>query len=337
MNHKFLSSFLSQLECYGKEFEFVAERFYSRVYRIPGRVIKIITPHHILRPDGFASRSEAGAFMTEILIYMEKVAELGIPIPSLEDTHVVISGTRTTNEPFILMDVPDGGTSVEKNMVHGQVSFDFLRELAQRMMGIMMHALLQPRLSDEYQEVGIDPIASNFVLHDNKLATMQYVDFTAPRYFSPDCGYRVEYPQPTNKAELHEAIERYYDPCGIITRWLTDCCRIRPDARSIFLDVLEGLLPEELWAPMKKCLQSLCLPPDVREPAWRHAISSARQLTDFRDLACAIAAADGADLAGTQRWISEFFNASRHHAGQLLPDEQLDGLRRQLFARRELV
>ncbi len=335
MKHKFLSSFLSRLEHYGEEFEFVAERFYSRVYRIPGRVIKIITPHHVLRPEGFASRSEASAFMTEILTYMEKVAALGVSVPSLEDTHAVISSAHTTNEPFILMDVPDGGISVEKSMECAESSPDFLRGLAQEMVYAMRCVFRQSRLPDGCQEVGIDPIASNFVFHNKNLATMQYVDFTAPRYFSPHYGYRVEYPQPANEAEIREAVWRYYEPCGIITRWLTDCCRIRPDARGIFLDVLKKMLPDELWRSAKSQLQSLHLPPDIRTSEWRHAISEVRQLADFRDLACAIAAADGTNAVGTQKWLSEFFIASRHHAGQPLPDEKLAALKRQLFDRLE--
>lgn len=337
MNHKFLSSFLSQIECYGKEFEFVAERFYSRVYRVPGRVIKIITPHHVLRPDGFASRSEASSFMTEILIYTEKIAALGIPIPPLSDTHAAISSTRKTNEPFILMDVPDGGVSVEKSMSCMQSSFGFLRELAGEMVRVMLYAFRQPHLPDGYQEVGIDPIASNFVLRNNNLATMVYVDFTAPRYFSPDYGYRVEYPQPANEAEIREAVWRYYEPCGIITRWFTDCCRIRPDARGIFLDVLEKMLPDKLWMLVRTQLPSLRLPLDIRTSEWHSAISEASQLADFRDFACAIAATDGANPTETQKWLSEFFIASRHHAGQPLPDEKLAVLRHQLFDRLELV
>lgn len=337
MNHKFLSSFLSLLECYGKEFEFVAERFYSRVYRIPGRVIKIITPHHVLRPDGFASRSEASAFMTEILTYMEKIAALGIPVPSIEDTHMVISSARKTNEPFILMDVPDGGISVEKSMECVQSSLDFLRELAQEMVRAMLHAFHQPRMVEGYQEIGIDPIASNFVFHDDNLATMVYVDFTAPRYFSPNHGYRVEYPQPANEAEIREAVWRYYEPCGIITRWFTDCCRIRPDARGIFLDVLEKMLPDKLWGFVRTQLRSLRLPSDIQASEWRHAISEVRQLADFRDFACAIAATDGMNPTETKTWLSTFFIASRHHAGQPLPDEKLADLRCRLFDRLELI
>ncbi len=336
MNHKFLSSFLSQCEFYGQEFEFVAERFYSRVYRIPGRVIKIITPHHILRPDGFASRSEASAFNTEILTYMEKVAALGIPIPSIADTHTVISSARKTNEPFILMDVPDGGLSLEMGL-ECALSSDFLRELAQGMINAVLCVFHQPWLTSGYPEIGIDPIASNFVFREKDLATMVYVDFTAPRYFSPDSGYRVEYPQPTSKAEILEAVRRYYEPCGIVTRWLTDCCRIRPDARGIFLDVLNELLPSELWKSVKSQLRSLHLALDIHASEWRKAIHSVSQLADLRDFACAIAATDGADPIGTKQWLNEFFIASRHHPGQLLSDEKLTALRSQLVDRLGLV
>lgn len=328
MDHKFLSAFLSQLGFYGHDFELVAERFYSRVYRVPGRVVKVITPHHVLRPEGFGSRSEASSFGTEILTYMEKLAALGVPVSPVAETHIVVSGTRETAEPFVLMDVPDGGASLE-GMLARASSHEFIRELAHGMVHVVLHVLRQSRLAGGYLEVGIDPIASNFVIQKDDIATLTYVDFTAPRYFSADKQHRIEYPQPMSESELRAGRWTYYDPCGIAIRWLTDSCRVRPDARQIFLEVLCENLPAKLWKAVRERLPSLRYHPSQ----WHSVLQDVYGLTDLRDIACGLAAADGADPVVTRQWLQGFFEASRHHPGQPFPDEKLGALRAQLTDR----
>ncbi len=332
MDHKFLSSFLSQLGPYGHDFELVAERFYSRVYRIPGRVVKVITPHHVLRPEGFVNRSEASSFGTEILTYMEKLAALGVPVSPIAETHMVISGVRETGESFVLMDVPDGGASLESLLARAS-SQECIRELAHGMVNAILHALRQSRHAGGYLEVGIDPIASNFVIQKDDIATLTYVDFTAPRYFSADKQHRIEYPQPTSESELRAGRWTYYDPCGIVTRWLTDSCRVRPDARQIFLDVLCQTLPAKLWRALRERLPSLRYKPSQ----WHSILRDVYGLIDLRDMACELAAADGADPAGTRQWLQKFFEDSRHHPGQPIPDEKLGFLQNQLMQKLALM
>lgn len=330
-NSLFLSSFLSEFELREQEFTLIGERFYSRVYRASttGRVIKIITSHRVLQPEGFRTKSEAIHFCAEIVTYMEKLAQLQVPVSSVSETNVFILGARITGESFIVISTPDGGTSVEM-LFEGAQSHSFLRELSLEIINNLLPVLCQPKLASGYSEVAIDPVPSNFALAQGR---MTYIDFTPPRYFSPDYGYRVEYPQPTSQVELHEAIWRYYEPSGIVIRWLTDCCRIRPDGRDIFLDVLRESLPNELWQCLTSQLRSLSLPYNIQSLEWRNAIYEVDQLIDLRDMACAIAATDGFDPVSAKKWLNAFFITSRHHPGQSIPDDKIDVLKKMLLDR----
>jgi len=328
-----LQSFLKHLAVHEQECLTIAERFYSQVYRMGARIIKISNPHKDLCPEGFTTKSEASNFATEVLTYMEKLAGLDVPVSSVLHTKLHILHEEKTGRPFVAFDVPDGGVSVESLLAEGE-SHHALRELARGMIRAFLPVFFQERLESKYHEVGIDPIPSNFALADGR---MTYIDFTPPRYFSPDRGYRVEYPQPADETELRDAIRRYYEPYGIVTRWLTDCCRIRPDGRDIFLGVMRQLLPDALWDLVNRELGSLHLPSDLRTPEWPAAIRSASQSTDLRDFACAIAAADGSDPSATREWLHQFFTASRHHPGQPIPDGTLDILQSKLLDRLKLA
>lgn len=312
------------------DFELIAERFYSWVYRISptGRVVKVSTAHRDLRPEGFQTKSEASHFGAEMFTYMEKLAKLGVPIPSISETDLSIVTDRSRGKPFAVLNVPDAGLSVGSLLEHCELPS--LRELAKEMICALLPVFYQPCIvSGGYPEVGIDSTASNFTLRDSILA---YVDFTAPRYYSPNRGYRIEYPQPDSEVELRQGRWQYYSFCGIITRWLNDCCRIRPDGRGIFLDVLTECLPHEIWRSAKSQLYSLRLPSDLHAPDWRIAIRGAG-LTDLRDLACAVAFGDGLDPVGTKQWLGDFYTASRHHPGQPISQERLDSLRVNLLNR----
>mgnify|MGYP001587957091 FL=1 len=333
MDNALLLSFLSECELREQKFVLIGERFYSQVYRAStiGRVIKIITSHRVLQSEGFRTKGEAIHFSGEIVTYMEKLAQLGVSVSPISETNISIMGAKNTGESFIVISTPDGGTSVE--MLYEKAQSDAsLREFSLEIINNLLPVLYQPKLTNGYNEVAIDPVPSNFTLAKGR---MTYIDFTPPRYFSLDCGYRVEYPQPASQIELHEAIWRYYEPCGILTRWLTDSCRIRPDGRNIFLDTLRESLSDELWKSLASQLQSLSLPSHIQRLDWRNAIYEVNQLIDLRDMACAIAATDCFDLVSTKQWLKDFFIASRHHPGQSIPDDKLDTLKTLLLDRIE--
>lgn len=329
MGDELFRAFISRLDAI-REFTPVAQRFYSHVYRIPSRVIKIITSHRVLSPEGFNTKSEAGRFGTEIFTYMEKLGALGVPISPVSETNMLVLSGQETGRPFIVLDAPDGGASVE--MLLEQSNSDAaIRDLAVGMMRAVLPVLQQQKLAHGYPEVGIDATPGNFTL---VYGSIMYIDFTPPRYFSPDRGYRIEYPQPEGEEEIREGLRRYYEPDGVLTRWLTDCCRIRPDKRSLFLAVLRDTLPYGIWGPVIDALCSVRLPAELHAREWETAIESARQPFELRDLACAMAAVNGSDPVSAKRWLDEFFHASRHHPGKPVPQEQFSLLKMHLRDRR---
>ncbi len=336
MDNELFLSFLSEFGLHKEEFALIGERFYSQVYRAVAkrRVIKIITSHRVLQSEGFHTKSEAMGFAMDILTYMEKLDKLGVSVSPLSETNLFLLGAQSTGEIFLVISALDGGISVETLLERAESS-DHLYALSMEMLRILSPALCQPRLADGYAEIGMDGVPSNFALHEGR---MTYIDFTPPRYYSPDQGYRVEYPQPVSQAELYEAIWRYYEPCGIITRWLTDCCRIRPDGRSTFLTALQQSIDCELWQFINSQLPSLNLPFDftthMRE--WRIAIESMHKAIDLRDIACAIAYTDSFD-ARAKQWLNDVFIASRHHPGEPIHEEKLGSLRKTLLDRLKMI
>ena len=339
MARELLLLFLSEFGLDEKGFVPIGQRFYCQVYRMPAmqRVIKIITSHRVLQPEGFHTKSEAIGFAKDIVTYMEKLAALGLPVSPIEETNLFVLGARNTGETFIVISVPDGGKSVEMFLEAVQ-SPDSLQELALGMIHTLLPVLRQTRIpSQGYSEVGIDAVPSNFALHNGR---MTYIDFTPPRYYSPDHGFRVEYPQPALEAEMREARWRYYEPCGILTRWLTDCCRIRPDGRTIFIDTLRESVDETLWRSIKMQLLSLNLPAEFSSPEWQIAVDldyvSAHQPIDIRDIACAMAYTDTYN-AEAKQWLGEIFVASRHHPGEPIPEQKLEILRAKLQERLNLI
>ncbi|GEM_PF-3451133 len=334
MDRELLLSFLSEFGLDEQGFIPIGQRFYCQVYRMPAmqRVIKIITSHRVLQPEGFHTKSEAIGFAKDIVTYMEKLTELGVSVSPVEETNLFVLGAHNTGETFIVISVPDGGKSVE--MFLEAAPSKSLHDLAIGMIHTLLPVLQQTRIpSQGYAEVGIDAVPSNFALTNGR---MTYIDFTPPRYFSPDHGFRVEYPQPASEAEMREARWRYYEPCGILTRWLTDCCRIRPDGRNIFISALRESIDPPLWQFMKSHLRSLNLPTDINMPEWQIAIKFMRQPIDIRDMACAMAYTEEFD-ALSKEWLSEIFIASRHHPGEPIPEEKLEGLRTRLLERLTLM
>ena len=334
MDNELFLSFLSEFGLHKEEFALIGERFYSQVYRAVAkrRVIKIITSHRVLQPEGFHTKSEAMGFARDILTYMEKLEKLGVRVSPLSETNLFLLGAQGTGEIFLVISALDGGISAE-TLLEGAGSKDCLYELSMEMIRILSPALHQPRLAGGYPEIGMDGVPSNFAVYDGH---MTYIDFTPPRYYSRDQGYRVEYPQPATHAELYEAIWRYYEPCGIITRWLTDCCRIRPDGRNIFLTALRQSIDDELWQFMKNQLPSLNLPLDFKMGEWRITIESMRKAIDIRDIACAMAYTDNFDPRA-KHWLNDIFIASRHHPGEAIHEEKLEALRIKLLARLTMI
>lgn len=328
MEHELFRAFLSYLAA-RQEFVPVAQRFYSQVYRITGRrIYKVISSHQVMS-EGFRTKSEASAFGTDILAYMEKLAALGVPIPPIEETHLFILNAQATRRPFIVLDTIDGGSSIEM-LWEQEESSNGIMEFTAGMIQAILPVLLQEKPAGGYGEVGIDAMASNFTLLDGCIT---YIDFTPPRYYSPDRGYRIEYPQPADEGEVREGIWRYYEAEGIIIRLFTDCCRILPDKRNVFLETIRDELPNDLWRRVTDVLSSIHLPADLHAPEWKAAIQSAKKPIELRDLACAIAAADGL-MVSAKKWLEEFFHASRHHPGQPVAEERLNSLRTLLFERR---
>lgn len=340
MDNELFLSFLSEFGLRKEEFMLIGQRFYSQVYRMSAmcRVIKIITSHRVLQPEGFHTKSEAISFAQDIVTYMEKLAALGVSVSPISETSLFILGAQRMGETFLVISVPDGGISVEALLERAQSCASpypsaSLYALSVEMINMLLPVLHQSRLTNGYAEVGMDAVPSNFALRDGR---MSYIDFTPPRYFSPDQGYRVEYPQPTSETELREARWRYYEPCGILTRWLTDCCRIRPDGRNMFLSALSESIDDELWQLMNSQLRSLSLPLDFRMPEWRATVESIHQPIDIRDIACAIAYTDHFD-AQSRQWLNGVFIASRHHPGEPIPEKKLETLRMMLFDRLDLM
>ncbi|MDP3779018.1 MAG: hypothetical protein Q8R30_03205 [bacterium] len=331
MPRELLLSFLSEFGLDEQGFVPIGQRFYCQVYRMSAmqRVIKIITSHRVLQPEGFHTKSEAIGFAKDIVTYMEKLAGLGVSVSPIEETNLFVLGAKNTGETFIVISVPDGGKSVEM-FLEAVCSPHSLHNLALSMIKTILPVLQQTRIpSQGYSEVGMDAVPSNFALNNGR---MTYIDFTPPRYYSPDHGFRVEYPQPTLEAEMREARWRYYEPSGILTRWLTDCCRIRPDGRNQFISALRESVDGALWRFMEKHLRSLTLPADFKAPEWQIAVESVHQPIDIRDIACAMAHTDTYD-ASSKQWLSEIFIASRHHPGEPIPKDKLDALRNMLLDR----
>lgn len=334
MPRELFLSFLSEFGLDEQDFLPIGERFYCQVYRMPAmhRVIKIITSHRVLQPEGFHTKSEAIGFAKEIVTYMEKLAGLGVSVSSLEQTNLFVLGSKTTGETFITISTPDGGRSVEM-FLEDACSRNSLYALAIGMIKTLLPVLHQTRLTQGYAEVGMDGVPSNFAITNGR---MTYIDFTPPRYFSPDHGYRVEYPQPICEAEMREARWRYFEPCGILTRWLTDCCRVRPDGRNVFISALRECIDNDLWRFMKNHLRSLTLPSNLCAPEWKTAIEAVHQPIDIRDMACAMAHTQKFD-ALAKNWLDTIFVASRHHPGEPIPKDKLNTLRNMLLQRLEAV
>ena len=326
MNGQFLAEALRHLTVNLTDSEKIGQRFYADVYRLEGqRVLKLIAGHRILNPRGFASKSEAVFFAHEICVYQEKLAAVDVPVVSLAETTIAVLTEPTSGRPFIVMLMPFAGKSAEFLFRQADSTQALFSDLADSMIQSLLRVISQPD-GNTLTPVGIDAQVSNFVVNDHGCIT--YVDFTPPRYFSADRGYRVEYPQPANIGELEAGIDRYYRPTGILARWLTDCCRVRPEARRIFVDELARQISPDLRLRLGQILPTLSLSDSSSRREIIAVITATETLIGLRDCACLLASLDGREPA----WLEKFFNQSRHHPGQHTADIPLDQLKFELLA-----
>ncbi len=145
-------------------------------------------------------------------------------------------------------------------------------------------------------DLTIDPVLSNFTRGRN--GRISYIDFIPPRLSIGDRTL-VAFPslQKISKREWDFLRFRHLDARGLVTIFLAQTSRIRPELRSRFLELLLENLPQ----PLAVFLAALSTQQLVRsnDPAEKARIIDQLKPEDAdvaRDIACALIPKNGTDL-----------------------------------------
>lgn len=114
-------------------------------------------------------------------------------------------------------------------------------------------------------EVGIDPLPANFCVLGND---MQFVDLFPPRYRKANMTI-VEIPHPTTKVGWEIGYWKHYTACGILHIFFSQLCRIKPEFRLKFEELIFEYIknfPQECvknyfnnscWRKVREALESI--------------------------------------------------------------------------------
>lgn len=302
---------------------------YADVHDLGSHVAKVAADHRLARGSrpAQADLEEFRRFAAECLEYQQRLAELGVLVPQLEQTIVgplldssagqqiqVFTVTEHAGVPLELVTAP----------VPSRVS---IRADAREVLRAVLPVLQQPRDAEGRVPIGIDVLLKNFL---RSARGVVYVDFTPPRFVTPLVGHRVEWPQPQDLGVLREGWKRFYQPPGILLQWLSYCCRARPAARPLFVRILRKEVPAALTRELFATFPFLHFPCRRSHQRWEQAIAAVPDATELRAIVCALAAPTG-DSPETQAWLRGFWNVSSFSPFPR-PAPALDALRAMLTA-----
>lgn len=272
----------------------IARGAYSVTHRLEAHVAKVAHAH----PFSEQSRTtvsdleEYRCYAAQCVEYQRRLASLGVPVPPLEQTIVgtLIEGSVEEGTEVSVFTVTEYAGQPLQIVSAAAPTRAVICADARDVLQAVLPVLEQERDREGRVPVGIDVQLKNFVRAARRVV---YVDFTPPRFYTPEGGFRVEWPQPRDTRALEEGWKRFYMPAGILLQWLSYCCLWAPDARPLFLQLLRRHVPSPLAAELFSTFSFLRLSARSTRRAWRRAVATAVDSTELRAIACALAAPTG--------------------------------------------
>lgn len=99
-------------------------------------------------------------------------------------------------------------------------------------------------------DVGLDIAPRNYVTNDGQ--SVYYADYLPPKIRIGD-HLPLEYPEPTHPEVISIGRLRHYNKRGLLLTLLTQTCKLRPELRYQFLDVLDEFLQRNQMNELSHC------------------------------------------------------------------------------------
>jgi len=236
-------------------------------------VFKIAAAHegHV---DDFRGKCE------EIHGYQQMLKVLGVRTPDPITTHETVMNGRH----FLLEISPFTGQTVHDVMT--TASETEALTLSQGMADTALRPILsQETRGDGNLRCGVDMIPRNFTR--DGAGKLHYVDLWPPKLWL-NGEPALEYPEPVDSEVIDLGIFRHFTHFGVTQAFLVQLCRIRPDLRRKFQDLIDQFLGSiEMPTTRKQMLASPACRFQNGEPLDRVlAPLDSREIYDLRELAC---------------------------------------------------
>ncbi|MFZ5390797.1 MAG: hypothetical protein ACOZAJ_00795 [Patescibacteria group bacterium] len=185
-------------------------------------------------------KNRAEILAADVIRYRSLLAEIGVVIPemiSIETVNYNNNGKWGIVEKSLFKGLDLGRLIIQSDVARCKL-------LVAGIIDNMVKVFRASDLSTFDARVTIDPKPSNWTFDDKGI--VNYIDFIPPRFRENNGNILLEYPRFAflSKADWDFLYSRYFDRRGLVKILFVQLCRLRPELRNLFKDMIGSFLDD---------------------------------------------------------------------------------------------
>lgn len=245
----------------------VCETGLCRVIKVFGETVEI-------------AANQVDKFIGDIYEYRQKLEELGVNVPRLNEIQVIAYQNSTSRRLNVTEISPFYGESFEDMLLNAQNADECL-SLQKRILDCL--GGLFEKSPGEFLSVGIDLIPRNFTGDGQDW----YVDLVPPK-LRRGKNFQLEIPEVTEKSCYKIGVDRHYKKPEVIRVLLVQLAKLRPEMYPVFAQGIEEFLAQKGEIETLKSFRSRLIAERPEKIVNKKTLSRMgfMDIYDLREIAC---------------------------------------------------